>query len=94
MAGEHSEQSTQPAHRMGQRMDRLAALGCFLLAAFMFLGSLVGISQFFHCSDPFHGCAYVKLGTPFFLIGSIVVAALGRWLWPKARQTPLDVRSP
>lgn len=86
MAGDNSTTEIEPAHRLGHHLDRLGASGCFLVAAFLFVASLFGISQFFYCTDPLHGCAYVKLGTPFGLLGAIISAALGRWLWPKRKQ--------
>lgn len=65
------------------RVDRVAASGCFVLSALIVATCLRGIIDLVQgCSDPRHGCAYFIVGLPLFVVIAFLCAGAGYWLWP------------
>jgi hypothetical protein len=70
------------------RLDRLAALSCFFLAALITAGSLAGVIDLLRgCTDPRHSCAYVITSQPVAIAIAALCVGLGYWMWPKLGKT-------
>jgi hypothetical protein len=73
------------------RVDRSAALGCFMLATLIVATTMLGIVDLLRgCSDTRHGCANFIIGLPVAVGMAVLCAGAGYWLWPKHRESRKD----
>ena len=78
-----------------RRVDRFAAILCFLVAGAALLVAAFAVFDFTRgCATFRHGCFYIAFAAPLFLIIALITAGAGYWLWPRDRASPSSTRPP
>jgi len=73
--------------QFSRRVDRFAATLCFLVAAIAL--AIVGLSVIDFsrgCAVFRHGCFYVAIAAPLFLLLALCAVGAGFWMWPRTRE--------